>query len=82
MGRDSSSRFLDQIIPKRFRSGPIVPVVRLSGVIGLSTPLKPGLSLANVARLLDRAFKFRRARDFGRLSGNRLRDRIGRTDGA
>jgi serine protease SohB len=62
MGRDFSSRFLDQIIPKRFRSGPIVPVVRLSGVIGLSTPLKPGLTLANVARLLDRAFKFRRAR--------------------
>jgi len=60
--RDSSSRFLDRIIPKRFRSGPIVPVVRLSGVIGISTPLKPGLTLANVARLLDRAFKFRRAR--------------------
>jgi signal peptide peptidase SppA len=31
-------------------------------VIGISTPLKPGLTLANVARLLDRAFKFRRAR--------------------
>ena len=59
---DSAPRFLDRIIPKRFRSGPTVPVVRLSGVIGISTPLKPGLTLANVARVLDRAFTFRRAR--------------------
>ena len=60
--QDSSPRFLDRIIPKRFRSGPIVPVVRLSGVIGISTPLKPGLTLANVARVLERAFKQKRAR--------------------
>lgn len=60
--KDSFPRFLDRIIPKRFRSGPIVPVVRLSGVIGISTPFKPGLTLANVARVLERAFKFRRAR--------------------
>ena len=55
-------RFLDRIIPKRFRSGPIVPVVRLTGVIGISTPFRPGLTLANVARVLDRAFTLRRAR--------------------
>jgi signal peptide peptidase SppA len=60
--QDSSLRFFDRIIPKRFRSGPIVPVVRLNGVIGISTPLKPGLTLANVARVLDRAFKQKRAR--------------------
>jgi serine protease SohB len=60
--KNSSSRFLDWIIPKRFRGGPIVPVVRLSGVIGISTPLKPGLTLANVARVLERAFTVRRAR--------------------
>ena len=53
--KDSSSRLLDRIIPKRLRSGPMVPVVRLTGVIGISTPLKPGLTLANVARVLDRA---------------------------
>jgi serine protease SohB len=40
---------------------PIVPVVRLTGVIGLSTPLRPGLTLANVARTLDRAFAVRNA---------------------
>jgi signal peptide peptidase SppA len=39
-----------------------VPVVRLSGVIGLSTPLRPGLTLALVARPLERAFAMRRAR--------------------
>src|SRR5215475_2546533 len=30
--------------------------VRLTGVIGFSTPLKPGLTLAGIARALDRAF--------------------------
>jgi serine protease SohB len=40
---------------------PIVPVVRLAGVIGLSTPLRPGLTLASVARTLDRAFAVRNA---------------------
>jgi signal peptide peptidase SppA len=33
----------------------------LSGVIGFSTPLKPGLTLATCARSLDRAFGMRRA---------------------
>ena len=39
-----------------------MPVVRLSGVIGISSPLKPGLTLASVARSLDRAFAMRNAR--------------------
>jgi serine protease SohB len=44
------------LLPKRFRGDiPVVPVVQLSGVIGFSTPLKPGLTLAGVARQLDRA---------------------------
>ena len=50
-------------MPKRLLGDvPLVPVVRLSGVIGLSTPLKPGLTLANVARPLERAFGMRKAR--------------------
>ena len=54
---------LRRLIPKRFRSDiPVVPVVRLSGVIGLSTPLRPGLTLAGVARSLDRAFAMSNAR--------------------
>jgi len=51
-GRD----LLRPLVPKRWRGLPLVPVVRLSGVIGFSTPLKPGLTLAGLARALDRAF--------------------------
>ena len=40
---------------------PVVPIVRLTGVIGFSTPLRPGLSLAGVARMLERAFATRNA---------------------
>lgn len=54
---------LRSLLPARFRANiPIVPVVRLSGVIGISSPLKPGLTLANVARSLERAFAMRHIR--------------------
>ena len=54
---------LDPFIPARFRTDiPVVPVVRLSGVIGISTPLKPGLTVASLARSLDRAFSTSKAR--------------------
>src|SRR5271154_7258758 len=44
-------------IPQRFRRDrPVVPVLRLTGVIGFSTPLRPGLSIAGIARALDRVF--------------------------
>src|SRR6202166_1230429 len=53
---------LRPLIPKRFRRDqPVVPVVRLTGIIGFGTPLRPGLSLASVARTLDRAFAVRNA---------------------
>src|SRR5215813_11548911 len=59
----SARAALRPILPKWLRGGvPIVPVVRLAGVIGFSTPLKPGLTLASVARPLERAFKMRHAR--------------------
>lgn len=54
---------LVRLVPARFRADiPVVPVVRLSGVIGMSTPLRPGLMLANVAKSLDRAFATRNAK--------------------
>ncbi|MCG6207631.1 S49 family peptidase [Rhodopseudomonas sp. HC1] len=54
---------LGKLIPARFRSDiPVVPVVRLSGTIGAVTPLRPGMSLAGVAKLLDRAFSTRNAK--------------------
>jgi len=54
---------LRPVLPARFRADiPIVPVVRLAGVIGISTPFKPGLTLGSVARALDRAFSMRNIR--------------------
>jgi len=51
------------LIPARLRPGTaVVPVVRLSGVIGAVTPLRPGMSLAGVARTLERAFATRNAK--------------------
>ena len=53
-------RMLGRLVPARFRADiPIVPVVRLSGVIGVSSPLRPGLMLATTARSLERAFSVR-----------------------
>lgn len=56
-----SERF-DAWLPERFRSGPVVPVVRLAGVIGAVTPLRSGMTLAGVAKLLERAFATRNAK--------------------
>src|SRR5437868_9326310 len=54
---------LKRLVPAKFRPGiPVVPVVRLSGVIGAVTPLRPGMSLAGVAKTLERAFATRGAR--------------------
>jgi signal peptide peptidase SppA len=50
-------------LPARLRRGTaVVPVVRLSGVIGAVTPLRPGMSLAGVARTLERAFATKNAK--------------------
>ncbi|MDB5634619.1 MAG: family peptidase [Tardiphaga sp.] len=54
---------LTGLIPARFRrSAAVVPVVRLSGVIGAVTPLRPGMSLAGVAKVLERAFATKNAK--------------------
>ena len=60
---DKTLTVLRPVLPRRFRADvPVVPVVRLTGVIGFSTPLRPGLTLASVAKPLDRAFAWPRAR--------------------
>lgn len=52
-----------RLVPRRFRSDiPVVPVVRISGVIGVVAPLRPGVLLSTVARTLERAFEMPRAR--------------------
>jgi serine protease SohB len=49
--------FFARLVPRRFRSDiPVVPVVRITGVIGVVTPLRPGLLLSTIARSLERAF--------------------------
>jgi len=55
-------RLMDYV-PARLRRGTaVVPVVRLSGVIGAVTPLRPGMSLAGVAKTLERAFATKNAK--------------------
>lgn len=54
---------LKNLVPQRWRKGAaVVPVVRLSGAIGAVTPLRPGLSLAGVAKTLERAFATKNAK--------------------
>jgi serine protease SohB len=61
--RELSARALGglrRLLPQRFRRDrPVVPVVRLTGIVGFSTPLRPGLTLAGLARTLERAFTIR-----------------------
>ena len=39
-----------------FNRGPIVPVLRFTGAIGMVTPLRPGLALASLAGAIEKAF--------------------------
>jgi len=49
-------------MPARLSGAAVVPVVRLSGLIGAVTPLRPGMSLAGVARVLERAVSIKNAK--------------------
>jgi signal peptide peptidase SppA len=56
-------KLFEKVIPERFRGGgTVVPVVRLTGTIGFSTPLRPGITISSVAKLLERAFSYKRAK--------------------
>jgi len=44
------------------KRGPVVPVLRLSGAIGMVTPLRPGLSLSTSASAIEKAFSMRGAK--------------------
>src|SRR6478736_7282816 len=62
-GRPGLIDRLKEYVPARFRRDvAVVPVVRLSGVIGAVTPLRPGMTLAGIAKMLERAFGTRNAR--------------------
>ncbi len=63
MGWPSLTDRVMEWIPARLRRGAaVVPVVRLSGLIGAVTPLRPWMSLAGVARTLERAFSMKNAK--------------------
>src|ERR1700710_140192 len=66
VARDGWPGLVDRLmdyLPARLRRGTAaVPVVRLSGVIGAVTPLRPGMSLAGVAKTLERAFATKNAK--------------------
>ena len=51
--RESWRSYLPTAWTKR---GPIVPVLRFSGAIGVVTPLRPGLSLSTSASAIEKAF--------------------------
>jgi len=40
-----------------FGQGPVVPVLRFSGPIGMATPLRPGLSIGHAAGAIEKAFE-------------------------
>ena len=44
------------------RRGPLIPVLRFSGAIGMVTPLRPGLTLSTSASAIDKAFSMRGAK--------------------
>ncbi len=51
-----------QFLLRLFRkSGPLVPVLRFGGAIGMVTPLRPGLSLSSTATAIQRAFSMKGA---------------------
>ena len=62
----SEGGFLQTIksyLPERWtKSRPLVPVLRFTGPIGMSTPLKPSLTLSTVALAIDKAFAMRGAK--------------------
>src|SRR5579871_665595 len=64
--RDGFPGLIDRgmaMLPARFRRGvAVVPVVRLAGVIGAVTPLRQGMTLAGVAKMLERAFSVKNAK--------------------
>ena len=53
---------LRALLPARLAGHPVVPVVRLHGTIGAVTPLRPGMSLGSVSKMLEKAFSTKGAK--------------------
>ena len=48
-------------LKRLLKPGPTVPVVRLSGAIGIKLPMRPQLNLLSVSKALSKAFAYRKA---------------------
>jgi signal peptide peptidase SppA len=60
MTTTASPSFWSNLLPARFtRRGPLLPVVKLHGTIGMGSPLRPALNLDTVNTTLERAFSYR-----------------------
>jgi signal peptide peptidase SppA len=60
MTTTASPSFWSSLLPARFtRRGPLLPVVKLHGTIGVGSPLRPALNLDTVNTTLERAFSYR-----------------------
>ncbi len=58
----SLSRRARGFLPRKWRSdAPVVPVVRLSGAIGMASPFSRSMSLASTAQALEKAFAMKEA---------------------
>jgi signal peptide peptidase SppA len=54
---------LKSILPASWtKSGPLIPVLRFTGPIGMTMPLRPGLSLSTSASAIEKAFSMRGAK--------------------
>ena len=52
---------LQFLTSRLLKPGPTVPVVRLSGAIGIKLPMRPQLNLLSVSKALSKAFAYRKA---------------------
>lgn len=60
----SLRRVFDPILPSRLKgNGPVVPVVRLQGAIGIGAPFRLALTLASAAASLEKAFSAKGAKE-------------------
>ncbi len=54
---------LKAVVPEKWlKRGPLVPVLRFAGAIGVVTPLRPGITLATSSGAIERAFSMRGAK--------------------
>ncbi|HUW72543.1 MAG TPA: S49 family peptidase [Methyloceanibacter sp.] len=63
MSDDGFLNVLKSYLPEKWtKSRPLVPVLRFTGPIGMSTPLKPSLTLTTAASAIEKAFSMRGAK--------------------